>query len=88
MTHLLVDAGPTLGQSLIDQGLADRIWMIQSPITIGAADAPSAPVAPYQEVTSIDLRGDRLVEMLNPFSDVFFAPAPSADMNWAREMVI
>lgn len=88
VSHLVVDAGPTLGQSLIDQGLADRIWIIESPMTVGAADAPSAPIAPYQEVASLDLRGDRLVEMLNPFSDVFFASAPSADLNWAREMVI
>ncbi|HEV8378627.1 MAG TPA: bifunctional diaminohydroxyphosphoribosylaminopyrimidine deaminase/5-amino-6-(5-phosphoribosylamino)uracil reductase RibD [Tepidisphaeraceae bacterium] len=87
VTHLAVDAGPTLGQSLIDQGLADRVWLIQSPIVIGVPDAPSAPVAPYQEVASIDLRGDRLVELLNLFSDAFFAAAPSADMNWAREMV-
>jgi diaminohydroxyphosphoribosylaminopyrimidine deaminase/5-amino-6-(5-phosphoribosylamino)uracil reductase len=87
VTHLVVDAGPTLGQSLIDQGLADRLWVIHSPIVVGAADAPSAPTAPYPEVASIDLRGDRLVEMLNPFSDSFFAPAPSADFIWAKEMV-
>ena len=87
VTHLVVDAGPTLGQSLIDQGLADRVWMIRSSMTIGAADAPSAPIAPYQEVGSIDLRGDRLVELLNPFGDAFFAPAASADLGWAREMV-
>ncbi|HEV8293679.1 MAG TPA: bifunctional diaminohydroxyphosphoribosylaminopyrimidine deaminase/5-amino-6-(5-phosphoribosylamino)uracil reductase RibD [Tepidisphaeraceae bacterium] len=87
VTHLVVDAGPTLGQSFIDQGIADRIWLIKSPIVIGADDAPSAPLAPYPEVASLDLRGDRLIEMLNPFSDVFFARAPSADMNWAKEMV-
>src|SRR6266850_6200593 len=77
VTHLVVDAGPTLGQSLIDQGLADRIWIIHSPIVIGAPDAPSAPIAPYPEVASLDLRGDRLVEMLNPHSDVFFSSMPS-----------
>jgi len=87
VTHLLIDAGPTLGQSLIDQGIPDRVWLIKSPIVIGADDAPSAPIAPYQEVASLDLRGDRLVELLNPFSDVFFTSAPSADMQWAKEMV-
>src|SRR5882724_7188662 len=87
VTHLVVDAGPTLGQSLIDQGLADRVWVMHSPIVVGAADAPSAPVAPFGEVASIDLKGDRLVEMLNPHSEVFFAPVPSADFNWVREMV-
>jgi len=87
VTHLLVDSGPTLGQSLIDQGLADRAWMIQSSMVIAAPDAPTAPVAPYQEVATIDLSGDRLVEMLNPHSDVFFSAAPSADFNWVREMV-
>ena len=87
VTHLLVDAGPTLGQSLIDQALADRIWMIQSPITIAAADAPAAPIAPYPQVDSIDLHGDRLIEMLNPHSDVFFAQQSSADMRWVRDML-
>jgi len=87
VTHLVVDAGPTLGQSLIDQGLADRIWIIHSPIVIGAPDAPSAPIAPYPEVASLDLRGDRLVEMLNPHSDVFFCSMPSIDFNRAKEMV-
>ena len=87
VTHLVVDAGPTLAQNLIDQGLADRVWVIHSPIVIAVPDAPSAPVAPYQEVGDIDLGGDRLVEMLNPFSDVFFTPAPSADLKWVREMV-
>jgi len=87
VTHLVVDAGPTLGQSLIDQGLADRIWIIHSPMVIAAPDAPSAPIAPYPEVASFDLRGDRLVEMLNPHSDVFFSATPSADFNWAKEMV-
>jgi riboflavin biosynthesis pyrimidine reductase len=87
VTHLVVDAGPTLGQSLIDQGLADRIWVIHSPKTIQAPDAPSAPLAPYPQVASLDLRGDRLVEMLNPHSDVFFSSTPSPDLNLAREMV-
>jgi diaminohydroxyphosphoribosylaminopyrimidine deaminase/5-amino-6-(5-phosphoribosylamino)uracil reductase len=88
VTHLLVDAGPTLGQSLIDQGLADRVWVIRSPMVVGEKDAPDAPVAPFAEVGSVDLRGDRLVEMLNPFSDVFFAEAESADLKWVREMVV
>jgi diaminohydroxyphosphoribosylaminopyrimidine deaminase/5-amino-6-(5-phosphoribosylamino)uracil reductase len=86
VSHLVVDAGPTLGQSLIDQGLADRVWIIHSKMTVGAADAPAAAVAPYQEVGSLELRGDRLVELLNPFSDVYFAAVPSVDFNWAREM--
>ena len=54
---------------------------------IDAPEAPNAPVAPYQQVATLDLRGDRLVEQLNPFSQVFFAPAPSADIIWAKEMV-
>jgi diaminohydroxyphosphoribosylaminopyrimidine deaminase/5-amino-6-(5-phosphoribosylamino)uracil reductase len=87
VTHLVVDAGPRLGQSLIDQGMADRVWIIQSPMRIEAADAPDAPVAPYQEVASLELRGNRLVELLNPFSEVFFAASPSADFVWAKEMV-
>src|SRR5437899_38830 len=73
VAHLLVAAGPTLGQTPLDQALADRIWIIQSPITLAAADAPAAPIAPYPQVDSIDLHGDRLIEMLNPHSHVFFA---------------
>jgi len=88
VSHLLVDAGPTLGQSLIDQSLADRVWIIHSPMKIDSPQAPSAPVAPYQEVATLNLHGDRLVELLNPFSEVFFAPAPSPDIAWAKEMVI
>jgi len=87
VTHLVVDAGPTLGQSLIDQGLADRIWVIHSPMIIAAPGAPGAPVAPYPQVAALDLRGDRLVEMLNPHSDVFFSATTSADFIWAKEMV-
>jgi diaminohydroxyphosphoribosylaminopyrimidine deaminase/5-amino-6-(5-phosphoribosylamino)uracil reductase len=87
VSHLVVDAGPTLGQSLIDQGLADRVWTIYSQKTIGAADAPAAAVAPYEQVGSVELGGDRLVELLNPFSEVFFAATPSADLGWVKEMV-
>ena len=46
VTHLLVDAGPTLGQSLIDQNLADRVWVIHSKKVVGEKDVPDAPVAP------------------------------------------
>jgi diaminohydroxyphosphoribosylaminopyrimidine deaminase/5-amino-6-(5-phosphoribosylamino)uracil reductase len=87
VTHLLADAGPTLAQSLIDQSLADRVWIIHSPTVVGQKDAPTAAVAPYQEVASIDVAGDRLVELLNPYSDVFFAPHASADLIWVREML-
>src|SRR2546423_13979986 len=57
VTHLLVDAGPTLGQSLIDQNLADRVWVIHSKMVVGEKDAPDAPVAPWRGGGSIDVAG-------------------------------
>jgi diaminohydroxyphosphoribosylaminopyrimidine deaminase/5-amino-6-(5-phosphoribosylamino)uracil reductase len=31
VTHLLVEAGPTLAQSFVTQGAADRVWIFRSP---------------------------------------------------------
>jgi diaminohydroxyphosphoribosylaminopyrimidine deaminase/5-amino-6-(5-phosphoribosylamino)uracil reductase len=86
VTHLLVEPGPTLAQNLIDYGLVDRIWIFQSPMTIDDPAAPAAAFSPYQEIASIDLNGDRLLEILNPFSDVFFAPIASPDVGWAKSL--
>jgi hypothetical protein len=55
-------------------------------MTIDDPAAPAAAFSPYQEIASVDLKGDRLVEILNPFSDVFFAPIASPDIGWAKSL--
>jgi diaminohydroxyphosphoribosylaminopyrimidine deaminase/5-amino-6-(5-phosphoribosylamino)uracil reductase len=87
VTHLLVDAGPTLAQNLIDYGLVDRVWIFHSPMLINDPTAPSAASTPFREIASVDVGGDRLVELLNPFSEVFFAPTPSPDFLSANHLL-
>jgi diaminohydroxyphosphoribosylaminopyrimidine deaminase/5-amino-6-(5-phosphoribosylamino)uracil reductase len=79
--HLLVEPGPTLARSFFDQNHADRVWVIRSPRPIEDPTAPTAAAVPgdYVKTAEIDLRGDLLIEYLNPRSPVFFAPEPSAD---------
>jgi diaminohydroxyphosphoribosylaminopyrimidine deaminase/5-amino-6-(5-phosphoribosylamino)uracil reductase len=81
MTHILVETGPTLAKSFIEQNLADRVWVIRSPNRVDDAAAPAAALLPpdYVPSSEIDLKGDTLAEYLNPASVVFFAPEPSAD---------
>jgi diaminohydroxyphosphoribosylaminopyrimidine deaminase/5-amino-6-(5-phosphoribosylamino)uracil reductase len=85
-THLLVEPGPTLAHSFFDAGAADRVWVIQSPKKIGAADALAAPRVPRRYVKSAELEidGDILTEYLDAESDLFFANAPSADLVLAQ----
>ncbi len=77
--HVLVEAGPTLARSFLDQNLADRVWVIHSPTRIDDDSAPSATHVDYPSVAEADLGGDRVIEYLNPNSPVYFAPMPSAD---------
>jgi len=79
MTHLLVECGPTLAQSFIDQNLADRVWVIRSALAIGQVAAPTAVEVPYPLTAQVMLDGDTLSEYLNPSSPVFFDKTPSAD---------
>ena len=81
VTHLLVEPGPTLARSFFDAGAADRVWIIRSPRKVDATDAPSAAKLPsrYVQTGEIDLDGDLLCEYLDQESDLFFAPAKSAD---------
>jgi diaminohydroxyphosphoribosylaminopyrimidine deaminase/5-amino-6-(5-phosphoribosylamino)uracil reductase len=77
--HVLVEAGPTLARSFMEQGLADRVWVIHSPTRMDDETAPSAAPVDYPVAAEANLDGDRVVEYLNPSSRVFFAPIPSAD---------
>jgi riboflavin biosynthesis pyrimidine reductase len=81
ITHLLVEPGPTLASSFLGDAVADRVWVIRSPCRIDDEAAPmAAPVPPdYVASGEIDLAGDQLAEYLNPHSNVYFGPHPSAD---------
>jgi diaminohydroxyphosphoribosylaminopyrimidine deaminase/5-amino-6-(5-phosphoribosylamino)uracil reductase len=87
LTHVLIEPGPTLAHSFFDAGAADRVWVIQSPNKIEAADALSAPRIPrrYIKAGEVELDGDIVTEYLDPESDLFFAPVPSADLVLANE---
>lgn len=78
LTHLLVEPGPTLASSFLRTGLADRIWVIESP-AIANSGLIAAPVA-YPPTGQVQLAGDVLTEYLNPGSDLFFALEPSVDL--------
>lgn len=85
--ELLVEPGPTLAASFLRSGLADRLWVIRSAHPVGDnPTAPRAPIVPpgYLVTSEIELDGDRLTEYLNPRSDVYFGPHPSADLVLAQ----
>jgi diaminohydroxyphosphoribosylaminopyrimidine deaminase/5-amino-6-(5-phosphoribosylamino)uracil reductase len=83
VSHLLVEPGPTLAASFLSGGLADRVWVIQSPNVLGEAGAVDAPMldeASYPPAGSVELEGDVLTERLNRHSAVYAALEPSADL--------
>jgi riboflavin biosynthesis pyrimidine reductase len=81
ITHLLVEPGPTLAQSFLDDNLADRLWVFQSPRRLNDPTAPAAAAIPpgFIPTGQLTLAGDTLTEYLNTGSPVFFANTPSAD---------
>jgi len=79
LTHLLVEPGPTLAKSFLETGLWDRAWAIRSASRIDSPTAPEAPAIAIEPVAHAMLGQDRLVEYLNPLSEVMFNPDPSAD---------
>jgi diaminohydroxyphosphoribosylaminopyrimidine deaminase/5-amino-6-(5-phosphoribosylamino)uracil reductase len=85
VTHLLIEPGPKLAKFLITSGLADRIWIFRSPVPISDEDGLTAATVDYPISGELNLDGDRLTEYLNPVSQVFFAPVPSADFVLAAE---
>lgn len=78
VTHLLVDAGPTLANSFLNENLADRAWVIRSSKRL-EPQGRDAPRMEWQASGELNLQGDRLGEYLNPRSPVFFALEKSAD---------
>jgi hypothetical protein len=86
VTNLLVEPGPTLAESFLRKGLADRLLVFGcSRVTAGGG--PAAPQVPagYIETARLDVDGDVLSEHLNTAGAAYFAPEPSADMVLARE---
>ncbi|MGA3065974.1 MAG: bifunctional diaminohydroxyphosphoribosylaminopyrimidine deaminase/5-amino-6-(5-phosphoribosylamino)uracil reductase RibD [Tepidisphaeraceae bacterium] len=78
MTHLLVDAGPTLAMSFLNENLADRVWVIRSEKRL-EAEGRDAPHINWETSGEMDLLGDRLREYLNPAGSVFYSLRKSAD---------
>jgi diaminohydroxyphosphoribosylaminopyrimidine deaminase/5-amino-6-(5-phosphoribosylamino)uracil reductase len=78
VTHLLVEPGPTLAQSFIEQGLWNRAWVFRSPNAIADASAPSAVGLPMKPIAEKSLNGDVLAEYLNN-DELLAGPYPSAD---------
>lgn len=79
VTHLLVEPGPTLAASFLKSGLWDRAWVIRSPSRIDDLTAPTAPAIAIDPVAQAMLGPDRLIEYLNPSSEVMFKADPSPD---------
>jgi diaminohydroxyphosphoribosylaminopyrimidine deaminase/5-amino-6-(5-phosphoribosylamino)uracil reductase len=80
-THLLVEGGPKVHQEFIRRGFADRAWVVRSPITIGAPDAPSAMSLPdsFERGMEIAVATDTFTEYFNRLSPVCFEIWPSVD---------
>jgi diaminohydroxyphosphoribosylaminopyrimidine deaminase/5-amino-6-(5-phosphoribosylamino)uracil reductase len=80
VTHLLVEPGPGLAKAMMDEKVVDRIWRFVSPQPVDDETAKSATEVDYPIVGEANLDRDRLTEHLNPSSDFYFAPEPSADL--------
>ena len=81
LSHVLVETGPTLAKSFFADGAADRVWVFRSDKRVDSPSAPSAPHVPdhFVKVGELSIANDTLTEYLNPQSEAFFAPVPSAD---------
>jgi riboflavin biosynthesis pyrimidine reductase len=79
LTHLLVEPGPRLAATFLQQNLADRVWVIRSPRPLNEPDAPRAIAVPFPATASRTMDDDLLSEHLNPASPVFFHAAPSPE---------
>lgn len=86
--HLLVEPGPTLARSMLARGQVDRVWIFRSTRVIEATHGEAVLAAPrvdYPAAGSKRFADDELTEYLNPQSEAFFSPAPSADFVLASE---
>jgi diaminohydroxyphosphoribosylaminopyrimidine deaminase/5-amino-6-(5-phosphoribosylamino)uracil reductase len=81
VTHLIVDAGPTLASAFFGANLADRLWLFRSHMRIEDTTAPSSASVPdtFGKTVSVPLDGNVLTEYLNRSSPVFFAGLASPD---------
>jgi riboflavin biosynthesis pyrimidine reductase len=88
-THALVEPGPRLARSFIDAGLADRVWVFESPRPIDEPTAPAAVPLPEHYVVTGTLRvgDDTLTEYMNSRSELFFVAEPSADFVLAQDAI-
>ena len=84
ITHLLVEPGPVTAEMFFKQNLADRVWVFRSPDVMNDPTAPAAPRVPFAPTAHTPAGRDVLVEHLNPRSEVYFAPEPSADFVLAQ----
>jgi len=86
--HLLVEPGPTLARSFLEENLVDRVWVFRSPKSIGVENAPTAVPLPdyFARTGELGLDGDILIEHLNTTSRVFYALEPSADFVLAADV--
>jgi diaminohydroxyphosphoribosylaminopyrimidine deaminase / 5-amino-6-(5-phosphoribosylamino)uracil reductase len=81
ITHLVVDAGPTLAGAFFAKNLADRLWLFRSHTRIEDATAPAAAGVPdtFEKTVSMPLDHNVLTEYLNRSSPVFFTGLASPD---------
>ena len=80
--NVLVEPGPRLARALFEANLVDRLWVFRSTRVVAGADGTPAPSIPdhFLETATRTLGDDVLTEYLNPHSDLFFAPVPSAEV--------
>jgi diaminohydroxyphosphoribosylaminopyrimidine deaminase/5-amino-6-(5-phosphoribosylamino)uracil reductase len=86
VTHLLVEPGPTLARFLIDQRLADRIWIFRGTTRIGD-DGLAAPRSDWQVTGTVDVGSDHLVEQVLPDPATSSSATESSDLRLARLIV-
>lgn len=88
VTHLMVEGGPAIHAGFLRQNLADRAWVIRSPIEIADADAPDASPLPdgFERTALLNLKTDELSEYVNRHSPVRFQRAVSIDIANLRNL--
>lgn len=89
VTHLMVEGGPAIHRSFLEKNLADRAWIVRSPIQVAASDAPSAtPLSEsFEKTAALTLGTDELSEYLNRHSQVYFQPRRSIDITGLNDLV-
>ncbi|HQY87982.1 MAG TPA: bifunctional diaminohydroxyphosphoribosylaminopyrimidine deaminase/5-amino-6-(5-phosphoribosylamino)uracil reductase RibD [Tepidisphaeraceae bacterium] len=85
LSHVLIEAGPTIAKAFFDSNLCDRLLINRSPTVLGNPNALRAASVPdhFKPTISVDFDGDAYVEYLNTKSNVFFDIVPSPDFSEA-----